>query len=123
MEMRALGGQRVSMLGLGTGRLASLGAGYSRAQAAECLAAAAESGLNLIDTADSYGSGDCERLLGRLLADLRHPFLLSTKSGYTYCRLPAWLSPLNQVGKKSSKKSGLGNALNLHSSEKTLSTA
>jgi aryl-alcohol dehydrogenase-like predicted oxidoreductase len=88
------------MLGLGTGRLASLGAGYSRAQAAECLAAAAESGLNLIDTADSYGSGDCERLLGRLLADLRHPFLLSTKSGYTYCRLPAWLSPLNQVGKK-----------------------
>lgn len=88
------------MLGLGTGRLASLRAGHSRAQAAECLAVAAESGLNLIDTADSYGSGDCERLLGRLLADLRHPFLLSTKSGYTYCRLPAWLSPLNQVGKK-----------------------
>jgi len=100
MEMRALGGQSVSVLALGTGRLASLGAGYRRKDIIACLQLAAENGMNLIDTADSYGSGDCERLLGDLLADLQQPFLLSTKSGYTYCRLPAWLSPLNQVGKK-----------------------
>ena len=100
MQMRALGGQSVSVLALGTGRLASLGAGYRRKEIIACLQLAAEYGINLIDTADSYGSGDCERLLGGLLADLRQPFLLSTKSGYTYCRLPAWLSPLNQVGKK-----------------------
>jgi len=106
MEMRFLGGQKVSLLGLGTGRLASLGAGYRRSQAAECLRTAAENGLNLIDTADSYGSGDCERLLGRLLREIRHPFLISTKAGYTYCRLPAFLSPLNQIGKKILQKVG-----------------
>lgn len=93
-------GKEVSILGLGTGRLASWGAGYTRKQAADCLHMAAEHGINLIDTADSYGSGDCERLLGQLLSETRHPFLISTKAGYTYCRLPALLSPLNQVGKK-----------------------
>jgi len=99
-------GKEVSILGLGTGRLASLGAGYNRKQAADCLHLAAEHGINLIDTADSYGSGDCERLLGQLLSETRHPFLISTKAGYTYCRLPALLSPLNQVGKKILHKLG-----------------
>ena len=99
-------GKEVSILGLGTGRLASLGAGYTHKQAADCLHMAAEHGINLIDTADSYGSGDCERLLGQLLSKIRHPFFISTKAGYTYCRLPALLSPLNQVGKKILHKLG-----------------
>lgn len=100
MQNRKLCGEYISALGLGTGRLASLGAGYTRRDALQCLFAAAEGGINLIDTADSYGSGDCERLLGRLLREVHHPFLISTKAGYVYCRLPAFFSPLNQLGKK-----------------------
>lgn len=106
MEFRFLCGQKVSLIGLGTGRLASLGAGYTQNQARRCLEAAAEAEINFIDTADSYGSGDCERLLGRLLGEIRHPFLISTKAGFTYCRLPGFFSPLNQVGKKIIQKLG-----------------
>lgn len=106
LHPRTLCGEIVSPLGVGTGRLASFGAGYTRREALRCLAMAAEHGVNLIDTADSYGSGDCERLLGGLLKELGCPFLISTKAGYVYCRLPAFFSPLNQIGKRTLHKIG-----------------
>lgn len=93
-----------SKLGLGTGRLASLGAGYTRKDAAFLLVVAAELGVNLIDTADSYGSTDCESLIGRLLQDFPGKFFMATKAGYPYCELPHPFRFINQFGKKALQK-------------------
>jgi len=97
----------VSRIGLGTGRLASLGAGYSTRDARSLLHTAADLGVNLIDTADSYGSSDCETLLGRLLNELPGVFLISTKAGYPFAELPRPLKWLNQFGKKAMQRARL----------------
>lgn len=99
-------GHSIHRLGIGTGRLASLGSGYSVRDAAKLLSVAVDLGVNLIDTADSYGSTDCESLLGKLIRDHGEHFLLSTKAGYPYCELPRPLCFLNQVGKKMSIRLG-----------------
>jgi aryl-alcohol dehydrogenase-like predicted oxidoreductase len=57
-------------------------------------------GMTVIDTADSYGSGDCEYLLGRVLRGRRESFTLVTKAGYRLSNLPGPLRPLNQFVKK-----------------------
>lgn len=87
-------------VGLGTGRLASLGAGYSKKDAFQCMKTAMELGINLVDTADSYGSSDCEKLLGSILKEMGYPMLVSSKAGYRFCDLPSPLGLFNQVGKK-----------------------
>ncbi len=106
MIERSLGRIPVSVLGLGTGRLASLGGGLAKPEAEKLLIAARDAGVNLIDTADTYGSGDCERLLGRLLRHHRGAFRIVTKAGYRYADFPGWLSPANQIGKKLLNKLG-----------------
>ena len=93
-------------VGLGTGRLASLWAGYSRKEAYRCLEAAIGLGVNLVDTADSYGSSDCEKLLGAILKEMGYPMLVSSKAGYRFCDLPRPFGFFNQVGKKILNKLG-----------------
>lgn len=99
-------GHKVHRLGIGTGRLASLGAGYSANDALRLLEAAAEIGVNLIDTADSYGSADCEKLLGKILRRFPDHFLIATKTGYPFCDFPGPLGLLNQFGKKAISRMG-----------------
>lgn len=91
---------RFSRLGLGTGMLASWRGGLSLADADRLIAAASDHGLQLIDTADSYASGECERLLGRLLQGRRNAFQLMTKAGYATADLPGPLHRLNPIAKK-----------------------
>src|SRR4051794_35201591 len=93
MQQRRLGGTDLecSILGLGTGRLASVSAGISRADAARLIDTAADLGVNLIDTADSYAQGWSERLLGDLLRGRRDKFLVTTKAGYCFPDLPCAL--------------------------------
>jgi aryl-alcohol dehydrogenase-like predicted oxidoreductase len=93
-------GHKIHRLGIGTGRLASLGAGYSTADAISLLETAVDTGVNLIDTADCYGSTDCENLLGKLLPRFQDHFLVSTKTGYPFCDFPRPLRVFNQFGKK-----------------------
>ena len=100
MQTRRIGTLDVSLLGLGTGRLASLGAGHSRADAERLLDVASELGVNLIDTADSYGTGACERLLGGLLKGRRDKFYIASKAGYTFADLPGPFRVLNPFAKK-----------------------
>lgn len=100
MKTTDLCSETVSCLGLGTARLASLGSGYSRKDVIATLEAAAALGVNFIDTADSYGSSDCERLLGELLHETGMPCLIATKAGYPYVDFPPPFRPLNQFGKK-----------------------
>jgi aryl-alcohol dehydrogenase-like predicted oxidoreductase len=93
-------------VGLGTGRLASLGAGYSKKDAFQCFETAMGLGVNLVDTADSYGSSDCEKLIGSILKEMDHPIYVSSKAGYRFCDLPRPFGFFNQVGKKILNKLG-----------------
>ncbi|REF01018.1 aldo/keto reductase [Thermomonospora umbrina] len=81
MEQRHLGrsGLLVSRLGLGT---MTWGQETSPDEAAAQLAGFVDAGGTLVDTADVYGDGDSERVLGRLLRDLvpRDDLVVGTKS-------------------------------------------
>lgn len=95
-----------SRTGLGTGNLASFGRAASQPEIAKLLHSMLDSGVSVIDTADTYGSGDCERLLGRSLKGIRDSFVLITKAGYRLCNLPPPLTPLNQFLKKGIHRMG-----------------
>ncbi|QCX75446.1 General stress protein 69 [Streptomyces sp. YIM 121038] len=84
MEQRHLGrtGLRVSRIGLGTltwGRPEETGEN----DAADLLKAFWEAGGTLVDTADVYGDGEAEYLLGRLVERLvpRRDLVIATKAG------------------------------------------
>jgi aryl-alcohol dehydrogenase-like predicted oxidoreductase len=70
MEQRVLGrtGRPVSVVGLGTWQLGADWGDVSEADAMEVLRAAVESGVTFFDTADVYGDGRSERIIGRFLA-------------------------------------------------------
>lgn len=79
-----LGSLPVSCLGLGCmGMSQSYGAPGERdaGQAVATIRAALDLGCNLIDTADAYGEGANEELVGRALAGRRDQAVLATKFG------------------------------------------
>jgi aryl-alcohol dehydrogenase-like predicted oxidoreductase len=61
-------GRRVSVIGLGTWQLGADWAFVGEDDALAILTAAVESGVTFLDTADVYGDGRSERLIGRFLA-------------------------------------------------------
>ncbi|MEV4195398.1 aldo/keto reductase [Streptomyces toxytricini] len=85
MEQRHLGrtGLRVSRIGLGTLTWGRSEDGPDEAGAAEQLKAFWEAGGTLVDTADVYGGGEAEYLLGRLVGSLvpRRELVIATKAG------------------------------------------
>lgn len=97
---------QLSQVGIGTSRVASLGSRLSPGAFRTFLTMATGQGVNLIDTADYYGSGDSERLIGRSLKATGYPFFVITKAGLPRVHAPGWLSPLNQVGKKIKQRAG-----------------
>lgn len=82
MEQRHLGrtGLRVSRIGLGT---LTWGRDTDEHDAADQLKAFWEAGGTLVDTADVYGGGEAEYLLGQLVERLvpRRDLIISTKAG------------------------------------------
>ena len=70
MEQRILGrtGRPVSVVGLGTWQLGADWGNVSEADAMAVLQTAVESGVTFFDTADVYGDGRSERVIGRFLA-------------------------------------------------------
>ena len=79
MQYRQLGksGVRVSVIGLGTNRF-----GYERMPQAEVnrvVAAAADLGINFLDSADVYQGGRSEETIGAALQDKRDQFVIATK--------------------------------------------
>jgi pyridoxine 4-dehydrogenase len=94
-------------LGLGTGTLASLGRAAPLAEVISLLDAMEQLGIRTIDTADSYGSGDCEYLLSKALAGRRESFRIITKAGHRHGNLRGALRPLNQFIKKALNRAGL----------------
>jgi aryl-alcohol dehydrogenase-like predicted oxidoreductase len=90
---RAFGATKshVSAVGLGCSRLASI-LGPNREQAERLIRGACDLGVNFFDTADIYGQGDSERLLGLILP--RTNVMVATKVGQ---RFPPVLRALKRL--------------------------
>ena len=97
MKKRKLGdsGVEVSPVGLGCwaigGQFTMFGQqdGWGQVDDAESIRAirrAAELGVTLFDTADAYGTGHSEEVLGQALRDMRKDVVLATKGGFVYDR-------------------------------------
>jgi aryl-alcohol dehydrogenase-like predicted oxidoreductase len=86
VETRQLGGQgpRVSALGFGAMGLSGVYGPSEDAASTETIRAALDLGITLIDTADAYGAGHNEELVGRAIAGLRDQVVLTTKFGLVF---------------------------------------
>lgn len=83
MDHRSLGrsGLSVSAIGLGCMGMSEFYGPSDDEQSLATLAAALDLGINFFDTADMYGVGHNERLLGRFLKGRRDQVILATKFG------------------------------------------
>ncbi|HTW99285.1 MAG TPA: aldo/keto reductase [Acidimicrobiales bacterium] len=81
MDYRRLGrsGLRVSAITLGT---AGFGTKVPDDHVRRLVDQALDAGVNLIDTADAYGAGRSEEILGEVLQDRRDSVLLATKARF-----------------------------------------
>ncbi len=83
MERRTLGteGLEVSAEGLGCMGMSEFYGTADEGEARATIYRALELGIDLLDTADQYGIGDNERLVGEAIADRRDAVVLATKFG------------------------------------------
>lgn len=82
MEYRRLGGSSVKVSQIGLGTWGMSGAFWGAADDAESIRVihrALELGVTLIDTAEAYGKGHAEEVLGKALADRRDRAVIATK--------------------------------------------
>ncbi len=74
-------GLEASTLGYGAMSLAGAYGSITDSDAAVILAHVADRGITFLDTANIYGDGESERLVGRFLKNRREEFVLATKVG------------------------------------------
>lgn len=83
MRFIEVGGARLSVIGLGTWQFGSAewgyGAEYAGRTAGEIVRRALELGINLVDTAEVYGFGRSERILGEALGERRREAFVASK--------------------------------------------
>ena len=80
MEYRRLGSSELIVSEIGLGSWLTFGGGVGADRAAACIDRAFELGLNFVDTANVYGRGAAEELLGEVLARRpRDSYILATK--------------------------------------------
>ncbi|MFW6003168.1 MAG: aldo/keto reductase [Halanaeroarchaeum sp.] len=91
-----IGGElTVDRLGFGAMRITGegiVGRPPSEPRARDVLRRADELGVNLIDTADSYGPGVSERLIGEALDATREDLVVATKAGILRNRAGDWIA-------------------------------
>jgi len=102
MQQRPLGrtGRQISAIGLRTWQLGADWGQVSEADAEAVLSTAVDNGVTILDTADVYGDGRSEQLIGRFLAARAgHGVTVATKMGrrmeqvpdnYTMANFRAW---------------------------------
>jgi len=98
MDARALGrtGRTISPIGLGTWQLGADWGVVDEADARSVLAASVDAGVTLFDTADVYGDGRSERIIGAFLAERgAHGVTVATKMGRRMAQEPANYVPEN----------------------------
>ncbi|CAM9894965.1 unnamed protein product [Phaeothamnion confervicola] len=81
MKTTKLGNLEVSVIGLGCMSMSQSYGEADPAESARTLLRALDLGVTFLDTANAYGMGHNEELLGRVLAGRRHEFKLATKFG------------------------------------------
>ncbi|MET7423730.1 aldo/keto reductase [Dactylosporangium sp. NPDC005555] len=81
MQYRTLGrtGVQVSTLVLGAMNFGAIGR-TTQSTATAIVDAALEGGINMIDTADMYGQGESEQMVGKAIAGRRDDIVLATKA-------------------------------------------
>lgn len=80
MEYRRLGNSELTVSEIALGSWLTYGVGVEKQAAKACLHEAFDVGINFIDTANIYGRGAAETLLGELLAGVpRDDYVLATK--------------------------------------------
>jgi aryl-alcohol dehydrogenase-like predicted oxidoreductase len=80
MRFRKLGSSDLEVSEISLGSWLTYSGGVEREQAAACVDAAFEEGINFIDTANVYGQGAAETLLGAVLSGReRSSYVLATK--------------------------------------------
>jgi aryl-alcohol dehydrogenase-like predicted oxidoreductase len=80
MERRRIGSLAISVVGLGCN---NFGWRIDKTASREVIAAAIDAGINFLDTADMYGSGQSEEFLGAALEGRRNEVLIATKFGFS----------------------------------------
>jgi aryl-alcohol dehydrogenase-like predicted oxidoreductase len=83
MRFVEVNGVRMSAIGLGTWQFGSkdwgYGSQYADVEAGHILERALDLGVNVIDTAEIYGRGNSERIVGKALGDRRKEAFVATK--------------------------------------------
>jgi aryl-alcohol dehydrogenase-like predicted oxidoreductase len=80
MRYRKLGNGPLEVSELSFGTWLTVAGGIGREQAIQCIHAAVDCGITLFDTANQYGAGEAERVLGEALkAFPRDRFMIATK--------------------------------------------
>jgi len=102
MQYRRLGrsGLRVSLLSFGSWvTFANANQIETAKQAAECLSAAKEAGVNFFDNAEAYAGGESERVMGEAFRELgwkRNEYAVSTKLFWGLDDVPNMRNTLNR---------------------------
>ena len=102
MQYRRLGrsGLKVSVLSFGSWvTFANQNQIETAQQAAECLSAAKDAGVNFFDNAEAYSAGESERVMGAAFRELgwqRHEYVVSTKLFWGLHDVPNMKNTLNR---------------------------
>jgi len=86
METRRLGNSDLDLtvIGLGTWQFGGRWGGADDADSVAACHAALDAGVNWIDTADIYGQGRAERVVGRVVRERRDEVIVATKGGVAW---------------------------------------
>jgi aryl-alcohol dehydrogenase-like predicted oxidoreductase len=83
MRYIEVNGARLSVIGLGTWQFGSkewgYGQDYAQSESGQILRRALDLGINLVDTAEIYGRGESERIVGKYLDGRRNEAFVATK--------------------------------------------
>ncbi len=116
MKYKKLGksGIKVSEIGFGAWTIALnwWGKEIDETEAKQMLKKAYDLGINFFETADMYGKGKSERLIGEVFQDMRNEVVISTKYGYDFSNAEQiGHSELPQSFEKEFTKNALKNSL------------
>ena len=93
MEYRQLGSSDLKVSEIALGSWLTYGVAVEKSRSRACVHRAFDEGINFIDTANIYGKGAAESVLGKILADFpRDSYILATKLYFPMTDTDAGLS-------------------------------